>query len=266
MKKWLSILLSFAIVMSLSLSFCSADIFKNDVKIAEARAQNIFSEFSDEISYVEDKYDRKIGALDPETLDILKQEAVLNLENDAFDFAALMDAIAIANTEAALSNYNSSTTVYRSFGILKGNYFGEIATGGTVTVGKVGSVGVSAGEELFGVTLSAGVTKSIQYSFAGPADYTKLYDGETLATHRIAFGVLYGTILKTEFDDPRTGTHKVYYKIDDSTASIDSYTTLASIGIPTYANKVRVQSIIYFPNQNSLREMIEAYPGRLIGG
>lgn len=64
------------------------------------------------------------------------------------------------------------------------------------------------------------------------------------ATNRTAFGVLY-------YAGPHTKT-------------AEDYTTLAIIGVPTYANKRNSNSVMCFPDRRSLYAVIEDLPSRLL--
>lgn len=247
---------------------------EDEFPVQQAEANAIIAEFSQEISYVEDKYGISITDLNPETFELIKHEAILNLENEDYEFAALVDAVAIANAEEHLRTVEAASgdtaqgagatvTVYRSFGALRGEHIVNVATGTAQAASGTVTVGLSVGEELFGVTIDAAVSASASYECSGPADYTALFNG-MYATHRTAFGVLYGTIVKHEYDSAIDGTHRVLYYVSPDTKDAQSHTTLTIIGVPTYANTVRGNTVMYFPDQLSLYAMIEELPGRLL--
>lgn len=276
-KRWLSLVLCFATLVSFNIQTFAASGQDSLPYITEAEVNRIFTEFADEISYVEDKYGKSITDLNEESLDLISCEAVLNLSNDEFQFGDLMDEIALAYQDAELrtmfkgrnGDYNASSETIISFRPLKGKYITEVATGVTETASDSTNISIGVGEELgggegvfAGITLDVGVTKSVSYSVTGPTDGAKLYNGE-LATHRIAFGALYGSIIKTEFDDPRVG-HRVFYKIGTG-ARAQSFTVLASMGRPTYVNQAREEVTKYFSNQNDMEDTVVIDPNMFIG-
>lgn len=230
--------------------------------IQQAEEQVILSKFASEVRHVEEKYNVRITELNEKNLDLLKQEAILGLRNGNYRFANLVDEIAVACARSRLQNADGVTvTEFRPFGPLRGKHFVNVATGTTTAVEDNVSIGISVGEELFGVTLNAGVSKSVSYSCTGPADGTTLNNG-VAATHRTAFGVLYGTIMKREAR-LSTGELWVTYFVEEISKDAESFTTLTKIGVPTYAN-ILSGSVMYFSDQRSLYAMIEDLPDRLL--
>lgn len=85
-KRWLSLVLCFATLVSFNIQTFAASGQDSLPYITEAEVNRIFTEFADEISYVEDKYGKSITDLNEESLDLISCEAVLNLSNDEFQF------------------------------------------------------------------------------------------------------------------------------------------------------------------------------------
>lgn len=84
------------------------------------------------------------------------------------------------------------------YGALKGVEGDQVCVGGHLT--KEVSVGCATGEELLGHTIgSLVVSKEVSYTIDGPtsSDYIK---AGIRASHRWAFGILYGSIQHTEYD------------------------------------------------------------------
>lgn len=252
--------------MEQQLSAISAN---DDVVLSSSDSLHILSQFPAEISYVEDKYDLHIETLNEENLTLLKREAIQNLNDPNYKFSDLMDAIAIAcagnrgSEIAPLSGDPTVTiTVYRPFGPLRGAHFMVVPTGSTITYNKTGTVSVASGSDLYGITIEANLSKSVDYSCSGPADGTKLYNGQ-LATHRIAFGVLYGTIVKHVVSYPGGSTH-VFYYVEQATMDALSYTTNIQVGASvTYADTLK-RTTLRFSNQNYLYSAIKENPAQFL--
>ena len=84
------------------------------------------------------------------------------------------------------------------YGALKGVEGDQVCVGGHLT--KEVSVGCATGEKLLGHTIgSLVVSKEVSYTIDGPtsSDYIK---AGIRASHRWAFGILYGSIQHTEYD------------------------------------------------------------------
>ena len=135
---------------------------------------------------------------------------------------------------------NETYTTVVSYKALKGVHFLDVPTGSTITRTYSGSISISAGELIQGVTITAGLSESVAYSVSGPADGTTLSNGKP-ATHRTAIGVLYGSVSRYEYDviltDTGTVRHMTEYVITPNTKSAVPYTMLVNIGMPTYIQK-----------------------------
>ncbi len=236
--------------------------------------KSILSEFPVEICYVQDTCDVSMDELNEETLTLLKREAILNLNNSKYRFADLMDRIAIACAEGCIENGSLARnateadqpevtiTVIRPFGPLRGNYFMKVATGTARTYEASGTVSIAAGTEIAGIVIEADLSKTVAYTCTGPADGTKLYNNK-IATHRMAFGVLFGTIVKHEVEYPDGETYTFHYVQQQTMDAVD-YTTLILIGAQsTYADSLKGETLL-FEDQNELYSEVETNPERFI--
>lgn len=234
----------------------------------------ILSQFKTEVDYVEGKYGCSIRELNEQTVCLLKREAILNFNNSNYRFSDLMDEISVAYARNWFWNEKSvdmlSTSeepevkieVYRPFGPLRGSYFAKAATGTEKTYEGTKSVTIASGTEIYGITIEANLSKSVGYSIQGPADGTKLNNGK-LATHRMAFGVLFGTMIKHTVTYPH-GSEHIFYYIKQETMDAVDYSTLISIGSTiTYADSMNGKTYS-FADQNKLYADIEENPDRLI--
>ena len=252
--------------MEQQLSAISAN---DDVVLSSSDSLHILSQFPAEISYVEDKYDLHIETLNEENLTLLKREAIQNLNDPNYKFSDLMDAIAIAcagnrGSEIAQRSGDPTVTIttYRPFGPLRGEFFMAAPIGTAKTEVKTGTVSISSGSDLYGIKIEANISKSVSYTCQGPADGTKLYNGQ-LATHRMAFGVLYGTIIKHIVSYPGGSTH-VFYYVEQATMDVVDYTSNIQIGASvTYSDTLK-GTTLRFSNQNYLYSAIREKPAQFL--
>ena len=244
--------------------------------------QAILQEFEAEIRFVEEQHGIVIESINDDSLEAVKQEAVTHLENPSFRFAELMDKIAVACAQGKIASENTGIapyterpikqneviTVYKSFGPLKGKYINDAPVGSTSTISGTANIQIGTGEVVQNVAISGGGSVTLSYSLNGPADNTVLPNG-VRATHRVAMGVLYGTILKHEYDwyFPDTGyIHRgnISYTVESGSATPESYTFLASIGVPTYAAKARGSGTLSFSDLRQFRSQVESNPDSFI--
>lgn len=272
MKKYISVTLLCACVISLMSGYAYSGSFpSNGSLLPEDKEQEIFSRFASEIDYAKEMYDLNINALDEEAFRSLKRIAVLNLDNADYDFSGLIDAVAIACEEKCIINTydacaaarSTTTSVYREFGAVRGKHILDVPTGASQSTSGTVKIEVASGETLYGVKLSESVSASVTYTINGPADGATLRNGRE-ASHRTAFGVLYGTIMKQVYESPRTGEIIETYYVNQSSAYAVDYTTLTLIGMPTYADKVTKDKTCSFKNPQEMRDIIKNTPGELI--
>lgn len=112
MRKTLSIILCFAVLLSFNLSANAQDITNSDSTILNDNTleplvdpettNEIFTEYEKEINYVESKYNLTFSVLTQETLDLLSNEAAQNLKNEDYRFSKLMTQLIL---ECERANY-----------------------------------------------------------------------------------------------------------------------------------------------------------------
>ena len=243
MKKLLCICLALLIVFGMTLPACAAEMESADMIPADV-ANEIFDKYPAEISYVEEKYDVSITKLDAMTNELIGKEAASNYTNKNFDFSGLMTELSLAKARYSAGamgrqiRANEEYEVYRSYGPIAGEIIKEVPVGTTsIFEGKVG-VTLKMGDEVYGIELSTRCSVRVSYEVRGPEDATPLGNGY-YASHRIAAGVIMGTIIKYSYDlhDTWTGTmeHCVEYYVEDKEGV--GYAFLALIGNPTYIQK-----------------------------
>lgn len=208
----------------------------------QAAASAILEEFDREIAFIEQRQGVSISRVDGTTLPVIQEKANRNLGNPAFRFGDMMDGIALAfaGQEAAAQAQphvgrreirNRVTTAYIPYGALRVQY--ETRVSKDCAASRGGALGIAIGGPLGAINLSAGRAVSNGYTVYGPLGGEQLFDGNA-ATHSYLCGVLYGTVLKTQWDlyDKRTDrlvSHHESYAIQDSTANVMPYTCRAYI-------------------------------------
>lgn len=278
LKSFLAIFLCFLFCLSIGTSACCASTLPEDAPLVpQEEFQTILDAFEPEISYIEQTHFVTIDTLTTDTLALIKEEAILNLENDSFRFAPLMDAISIAmlreqnhQTSTRTGNgyviINETYTTVLSYQALKGRHIVDAPVGSSYTYSDSTSVTISSGELIAGFKLNAQTSKTVSYSVTGPTDGTTLSNGK-IATHRTAIAVLFGSISRYEFDIVSNGvtTHATQYVITPGTEAALSYTFLTNISIPTYANRPDATNwVISYENPTAFYNAIESNPQTLI--
>lgn len=269
-RKILSVSFVVAMMLSLSIPTYAAASEYTDL-IPRNLANEIFEKYPSEISFVEEKYDITINRLDKSTNDLLKKEAAENYTNEAFDFSGLMTELALekARNSTGISpmqiHVNEDWDVYAEYGPVVGEVLEEVAAGITQTYTDDFTISIRAGDEALGVEFSSGCSSSSSYTVQGPEDGTKMANGMK-ASHRIAVGILLGTVMKYEYDmyDPWTGAggHYIEYYVEDAAAK--DYTLLVLIANPTYVEKASGRSTIRCENYQEFQNELWANPNRFL--
>ena len=271
MKKRISLFVIAAVIVSLFIASRFAMVLNlpanDNVALSSSDSLRILSEFPAEIGYVERKYDTHIETLDKEALSLLKQEAISNLSDPDYKFADLMNEIALAYVGNRCSKIvafpgdpAAEITVYRSFGPLRGERFTLVPTGVTIT--ETGTISIASGSDLYGAAIKANVSKSMPYTCQGPADRATLYNGQ-LATHRMPFGVLYGTIVKHVIQYPGGNTQVLYY-VEQATMDAADYAVNIQVGVSNTYSDTLTGTTLHFPDQRYLYSAIQEDPAQFL--
>lgn len=270
MKKLLCICLALLMVFGMTLFACAAEMESADMIPADV-ANEIFDKYPAEISYVEEKYDASITKLDATTDELIGKEAASNYTNENFDFSGLMTELSLAKARYSAGamtrqlRTNELYEVHRSYGPIAGEIVKEVSVGTTSVFEGEFEVILKKGDEVYGVELSARCKVTESYEVRGPEDGTTLLN-EHSASHRIAAGVLMGTIIKYSYDlhDSWTGTmeHCVEYYIEDKRGV--SYTFLAFIGNPTYIQKASNTGVVTCSHYLDFENRLWDNPGQFI--
>ena len=249
MKQKISLLAVCAVLLSLFGAGCLAVVLdpgrKAEEQLAAARKEDVFvlspadarsvlEQFAPELRFVERQTGVSIDELTGETLALIQTQAAREQYNGSYRFGELMDTLAVfcaghrgGELPLPAGGPTVTTTVQESFGPLRGAVFAQKSTGEPEGQTQTGTVSLPAGSELAGVDLETGCDKTVSYTLSGPGPDEFLYNGQP-PTHRMAYGVLYGTVLKQEVQDG--GDVRTYHFVEQSTACALPYTTLLCLG------------------------------------
>lgn len=269
-KKFLCICLAWIMVFGIIPSVYAAEMESTDMIPADV-ANEIFDKYPAEISYVEEKNDVSITKLDTTTNELISKEAASNYANENFDFSGLMTELSLAKAQYSAGamtrqiRTNEVYEVHKAYGPIAGEIFKEIPAGVTYTYEIEFEIILKVGAEVYGVELSSRCRVMESYEVQGPGDGTPLGNGYN-ASHRIATGVLMGTIIKYSYDlhDSWTGTveHCEEYYIEDKRGI--GYTFLALIGNPTYIQKASGVGVVTCSNYLDFENRLWENPGQFI--
>lgn len=249
MKQKVSLLAVCAVLLSLFGAGCLAVVLdpgrKAEEQLAAARKEDVFAlspadarsvleQFAPELRFVERQTGVSINELNGDTLALIQTQAAREQYNGSYRFGELMDTLAVfcaghrvGELPLPAAGPTVTTTVQESFGPLRGAVFAQKSAGEPEGQTQTGTVSLPAGSELAGVDLETGCDKTASYILSGPEPDEFLYNGQA-PTHRMAYGVLYGTVLKQEVRDG--GDVRTYYFVEQSTACALPYTTLLFLG------------------------------------
>lgn len=208
---------------------------KEDVFVlSPADTRSVLEQFAPELRFVERQTGVSIDELNSETLALIQTQAAREQYNGSYRFGELMDTLAVfcaghrvGELPLPAAGPTVTTTVQESFGPLRGAVFAQKSAGEPEGQTQTGTVSLPAGSELAGVDLETGCDKTAPYTLSGPEPGEALYNGQP-PTHRMAYGVLYGTVLKQEVQDG--GDVRTYCFVEQSTACALPYTTLLFLG------------------------------------
>ncbi len=284
MKKKISALLASVMLFSIftvngyAVGLDNSNAAYEEFPISAQEGQEILSEFSAEISYVEETFGMSITELDRKTLETLKGIAIQNLNNKDYDFSGLIDMVVLVceqnrlmNEPAAISEdgitpRGTTTRIVKEFGPISGQVSAMPAVKETESLSVTAAFKIEAGSTLVidgfegELQLSGGIDINYNYICSGPSPGTPLLNGKN-ATNRVFFGVLYGSIVETRYESPVTGEVKIYYTIPSESRYVTPYSVLCSLLTPVYTNNVGDTSIIRFDNLDKFLKAIEENPG-----
>ena len=283
----LSVLLTFAFTIGASSSVFAASNERSSTIVDQDRENEIVQRYQAEISLVEQNYNVMINHIDQTTLDLIKQEAVHNLNDSAYDFAGLMNDLSIIFVEQEILEHyeqlpvtrsndvvidNMETEILHEYGALGGQYKGNVARGETTI--KSFSFSISLGGIVHGINIGGTVTFSESSSITGPGQNDTLYNGKQ-ATHNFACAILFGTITRTTWDLVNRVTGEVEsshetVQIPRSTSNTVTYTSLASIhadgSVEVNSADPDYGAVSSWDNLNEFRDEIEEAPYKYLKG
>ena len=291
-KKFISLVLSCAMLMLLCVSACSAS--DKTALMSRARSDEIIETYADQISYFSEVSGTPIHAITEETLTIIKDimyrdpalledeacnammleiaEATTLYQLEVNEYALLAKAAATQdervsraiNGELRVVN-KTATPLMSSISALRGTVVEYIPVGGTYSGERI-SITVNAGTVIKDIwTLSVNVTASAPYSQAGPAANTRLKAKTAYVTHHVAYGVLYGIPERVEYDVVNIDTgelvdHYSYIGVNESTKYLFPYTLSVSLGNPTYVDHTRYDETFSFTNVSAFERTAASTP------
>lgn len=291
-KKFISLVLSCAMLMLLCVSACSAS--DKTALMSSARSDEIIETYADQIAYFSEVSGTSINAITEEALSIIKDimyqdpalledeacnammleiaEATTLYQLEVNEYALLAKAAATQdervsraiNGELRVVN-KTATPLMNSVSALRGTVKEYIPVGGTYSGEKI-SITVNAGTVIKDMwTLSVNVTASAPYSQAGPAANTRLKANTAYVTHHVAYGVLYGILEQVEYDVVNIDTgelvdHYSYIGVNESTKYLFPYTLSVSLGNPTYVDHTRYDDTFTFANVSAFERTAVSMP------
>lgn len=291
-KKFISLVLSCAMLMLLCVSACSAS--DKTALMSSARSDEIIETYADQIAYFSEVSGTSINAITEEALSIIKDimyqdpalledeacnammleiaEATTLYQLEVNEYALLAKAAATQdervsraiNGELRVVN-KTATPLMNSVSALRGTVKEYIPVGGTYSGEKI-SITVNAGTVIKDMwTLSVNVTASAPYSQAGPAANTRLKANTAYVTHHVAYGVLYGILERVEYDVVNIDTgelvdHYSYIGVNESTKYLFPYTLSVSLGNPTYVDHTRYDDTFTFANVSAFERTAVSMP------
>lgn len=255
--------------------------------VDQDRENEILQRYQAEISLVEQNHNVMIDHIDRAALDLIKQEAVRNLNDSAYGFAGLMNDLSVIFAEQEVLEYyeglpatrandvvidNMETVVLHGYGALKGQHDRNVARG--MVSSEDCEFSITIGGTIHGVEIGASATFSASSSIAGPGQNDTLYNGKQ-ATHNFACAILFGTITRTTWDlvDRVTGevesSHETV-QIPLSTSDTVTYTSLASIhadgSVEVNSADPDYGAVSSWDNLNEFRDEIEEAPYKYLKG
>lgn len=214
----------------------------------------LLGKYAREVDLIRAETGVNITSLDAESFEVIKTEAIKNLDNNAYNFSRFVDEVVTknidrrfeANTITTFGHDKTQTTYYpaqtlRTFGPVKGDVKKEVATDSSLGGDVSFNIGVMTGEIIKGSKITSGFTLGIKVSISGPSAGAKLPNG-LKATHNIPCAVVFGSIVRKQWDTIDVATGKLLHHGDMTIidgAQIVGYVSMAQI-----ANKVYVESPI----------------------
>ena len=275
MKQKVSLLAVCAVLLSLFGAGCLAVVLdpgrKAEEQLAAARKEDVFAlspadarsvleQFAPELRFVERQTGVSIDELNGEALALIQTQAARELYNDSYRFDELMDTLAVfcaghrvGEIPLPAAGPTVTTTVQESFG--------QKSAGEPEGQTQTGTVSLPAGSELAGVDLETGCDKTAPYTLSGPGTDEVLYNGQP-PTHRMAYGVLYGTVLKQEVQDG--GDVRTYCFVEQSTACALPYTTLLFLGEGCVWADIPHGITLNFQDMPTLKAAVETDPRQFL--
>ena len=283
MKQKVSLLAVCAVLLSLFGAGCLAVVLdpgrKAEEQLAAARKEDVFAlspadtrsvleQFAPELRFVERQTGVSIDELNGEALAIIQTQAAREQYNGSYRFGELMDTLAVfcaghrvGELPLPAAGPTVTTTVQESFGPLRGAVFAQKSAGEPEGQTQTGTVSLPAGSELAGVDLETGCDKTASYILSGPGIGEVLYNGQP-PSHRMAYGVLYGTVLKQEVQDG--SDVRSYYFVEQSTACALPYTTLLFLGEGCVWADIPHGITLNFQDMPTLKAAVETDPRQFL--
>lgn len=290
-KKFISLVLSCAMLMLLCVSACSAS--DKTALMSSARSDEIIETYADQIAYFSEVSGTSINAITEETLAIIKDimyqdpallkdeacnammleiaEATTLYQLEINEYALLAKAAAAQDERVSRAINGELRVVNKTVTPLLGSVS---ALQGTVK--EYIPLGASSSEDI-SITVSPGtvirnkwtvgvtVTAEASYSYTGPDANAFLKTKPYNVTHHAVYGVLYGILERVEYDVIDIGTgelvdHYSYIGVNESTKYLFPYTLSVSLGNPTYVDHTRYDDTFTFANVTAFERTAASTP------
>ena len=265
--------------------FDSAEEIGGTAELSSEQAQEIMADFAEEIAYLEEKYEVQLNDIDA-VLELAKTEAADRIIREMEDpFGPLVDTIVLAECKIETELLNEAAVAgplgserpiitrheperVRPYGILNGEILQYTAAGSTTSTTYTKELTLSTGDmidDLYRITF--GFSEQITFSLQGPEYMSYLSNGKR-ATHRAAMGVLYGTVMKQDYEVyyPDTGYtfEGTEYFIREGSERARCYSFDVCLGIPTFSEQAIGNDILEFVNDLEFEAAVEGDPGAFI--
>ena len=265
--------------------FDSAEEIGGTAELSSEQAQEIMADFAEEIAYLEEKYEVQLNDIDA-VLELAKTEAADRIIREMEDpFGPLVNTIVLAECKIETELLNEAAVAgplgserptitrhepewVRPYGILNGGILQYAAAGTTIDLSYTITLSRSSGDAMEDLSGSGvDVPKQITFTLQGPEYMSFLSNGKR-ATHRAAMGVLYGTVMKRDYEvyHPDTGYtfEGTEYFVREGSGKIRCYTFDVCLGFPTFSEQVTGSDILEFANNLEFEEAVEANPKAFI--
>lgn len=271
-------MMSLALALVMCLSLC-VPAFASEVDIMSAEdMKNITTAYATELSKIAQEKNVPMDSINQTTVPIIVDSAA-TVHYGQQSYANMVSDIALACSKYERLNSPQGKNILRGQGrvenytsyvklsarYLYGEELDRMDVAHSSTLSRSFTITIGSGTKIEAVTLNVGFSKSVSYTMSGPSNGTKLGNG-MLATHNVAFGVIYGTLIHEDYDyvDNESGTRYHFSQniVDSNTASTTQYTVpaaFASSGV-YIQHAVSAGTVRSFSNESAFHTKLAKNP------